>query len=178
MLAGTASAQETASQAGAPGRGGSVPAPTVIESLQAVKDFVGKPLGVTEWMTITQEQVDAFAAATGDRQWIHVDVARARRESPWRSTVAHGYLTLSLAPLLMSQLVEVHGHSMAVNTGIDKLRLRTPIRTGARVRMAAEILSARELPGGGVRVGVGVRFEVEGEPRAACLARVNLAYLP
>ena len=151
---------------------------TVIPSLRAVKDFVGRPLGVTDWMTITQEQVDAFAAATGDRQWIHVDVERARRESPWKSTVAHGYFTMSLAPVLMEQLVEVRGHSMAVNTGVDKLRLRAPIRTGARVRMAAEIQSARDLPGGGVRVGVTVRFEVEGEARPACVARVNLAYLP
>ncbi len=152
--------------------------PTVISGLAAVKAHVGKPLGLTDWITISQEQVDAFAEATGDRQWIHVDVERARRESPWKSTVAHGFLTLSLAPVLMDQLVEIRGYRAAVNTGIDKLRLRAPIRTGSRVRMAAELQSARSLPGGGVRVSVAVRFEVEGESRAACVARLNLAYLP
>jgi acyl dehydratase len=155
-----------------------VPGPTIIPGPEAVDDFVGKPLGVTDWITITQEQVNAFADATGDHQWIHVDVERARRESPWGGTIAHGYLTLSLAPVLMAQLVEVRGFRAVVNTGIDKLRLRAPIRTGSRVRMSAEIQTARPLRGGGVRVAVGVRFELEGEPRAAAVARVNLAYLP
>jgi acyl dehydratase len=155
-----------------------VPRPLVIPSLGAVAEYVGRPLGVSDWITITQDRVDAFAEATGDRQWIHVDTERAGRESPWKSTIAHGFLTLSLAPMLMAQLVDVRGSSAAVNTGVDKLRLRAPIRTGARVRMAAVLQSARSLPGGAVRVGVAVRFEVEGEPRPACVARVNLAYLP
>jgi acyl dehydratase len=150
----------------------------VIPSLAALKDWVGRPLGVSDWLTVTQERVDAFAEATGDRQWIHCDVERARRESPWKGTIAHGYLTLSLAPALMSQLVEIRGYKTAINTGIDRMRLRAPIPTGSRVRMGAELKSARDLPGGGARVSVAVRFEVEGETRPACTASLNLVYLP
>jgi len=155
-----------------------VPVQTVIPSLASAKDFVGRHLGISGWAEVSQAQVDAFAAATGDRQWIHVDPERARSESPWRGTVAHGFLTIALAPVLMEEIVEVRGCRLLVNTGVDKLRLRAPIPTGSRVRMAADLVSARDLPGGGVRVGVAVRFEVEGQKRPACVGQVNLAYLP
>jgi len=129
-------------------------------------------------VTITQQRIDAFADATGDHQWIHVDVERAKRESPWKATIAHGYLTVSLAPVLMSQLVEVRGPSTTINSGIEKMRLSTPVVAGSRVRMSATIKGARDLPNGGVRVSIGVRFEVEGEKKPACLATLNLVYLP
>jgi acyl dehydratase len=155
-----------------------VASPVVVEGLAAIKDWVGKDLGYTDWVTITQERIDAFAEATGDHQWIHVDVERAQRESPWKGTIAHGYLTISLAPALMEQLVEVRGPSTTVNSGIEKMRLSTPVAAGARVRMSASIKGARDLPTGGVRVSIGVRFEVEGKTKPACLATVNLVYLP
>ena len=155
-----------------------MPERTVIPSLAALKEHAGKPLGVSDWVEIGQEQVDAFARATGDHQWIHTDVERASRESPWGGTIAHGYLTLSLAPALMAQLVEVRGYSAMINTGIEKLRLRAPVPTGSRVRMSAEVTSARDMPGGGVRVAIGVRFEVEGEAKPACVGTLVLAYLP
>jgi acyl dehydratase len=153
--------------------------PTIIPSLDAIGDYVGKPLGVTEWMTITQERVNAFAEATGDHQWIHVDPERAARESPWKTTIAHGYLTLSLAPVLIQQLFEVRGVSTVINTGIEKMRLSSPIPTGSRLRMSCEIKNVRSLPqGGGVRVSLSLRFEVEGVSKPACLATVNLVYMP
>lgn len=151
---------------------------TVIDSLESLRSWVGRPLGSSEWFTLDQARIDAFAEATGDRQWIHVDPERARRESPWKKTVAHGYLTLSLAPVLFSELLEVRGHGTMINTGIDRLRLRSPIPAGSRLRMAAEIRSARSLPGGGVRIGVDVRFEVDGEARPACVGTLVFAYLP
>jgi acyl dehydratase len=100
--------------------------PTVIRGLAEVKDYVGVELGVSGWIQITQERIDAFANATDDHQWIHSDVERARRESPWKETIAHGYLTLSLAPALLRQILTVEGSTTAVNTGIEKMRLSSP----------------------------------------------------
>jgi acyl dehydratase len=150
--------------------------PTIIESLTALREYTGKPLGPSDWTTITQERIDAFAAATGDHQWIHCDVERARRESPWGGTIAHGYLTLSLAPVLLAQIVVVRDMKTVVNTGADKIRLSSPVPAGSRVRMAAEFKDTREVPGGGLRVSVALRFEVEGNPKPACLATVNYVY--
>ncbi|MHC4606806.1 MAG: MaoC family dehydratase [Planctomycetota bacterium] len=150
----------------------------VIPSLAAVKEYKGTPLGVTDWMPITQERIDAFAEATGDHQWIHCDVERASRESPWKTTISHGYLTLAITPDLLAQLVEIVGWKTAINTGLDKMRLSSPVPAGSRVRMRAEIKDARDLPEEGVRVTFGVRIEVEGARKPALIASVNYVYLP
>jgi acyl dehydratase len=150
--------------------------PILIPSVSELHDLVGKPLGVSDWTTITQERIAAFAAATGDHQWIHTDVDRARRESPWKATIAHGYLTLSLAPVLLAQLVRVEGTKTVINTGADKVRLSSPVPAGSRVRMSAEIRDTRDVPGGGVRASIAVRFEVEGNAKPACMATVNYVY--
>lgn len=150
----------------------------VIPSLAAVKDYIGRPLGPTDWVLVSQERIDAFAEVTGDTQWIHVDPQRAGRESPWKTTIAHGYLTLSLVPHLLDRIVWVEGFSSAVNIGLDKLRLSAPVPSGSRVRMSAEIKDARNVPRGGVRVTFAVRFEVEGGTKPALLANVNYAYFP
>jgi acyl dehydratase len=155
-----------------------MPTPTVIPSLSALADHEGTHLGVTDWVRIDQDRIDAFAEATDDRQWIHCDVERARRESPWKQTIAHGYLTLALAPALLERLLRIEGWSAAVNTGIDKMRLSAPVPAGSRIRMRAEIKSARALPGGRVRVVFGLRFEVEGSARPACTANVIYVYMP
>jgi len=152
--------------------------PTVIPSLAAVKDHVGVDLGVTDWIPITQERIDAFARATDDDQWIHTDVERARRESPWKETIAHGYLTLSLAPALLRRLLAIEGSRTAVNAGIEKLRLSSPVLAGSRVRMSAAIRHARDLPRGGVRVTLRLNIEVEGSSKPACTADVIYVYLP
>jgi len=149
-----------------------------IPSLAAVKDYIGMPLGPSEWVTITQERIDAFAHATGDRQWIHCDVERASRESPWKTTIAHGYLTLALTPDLLAQILAIIGWRAAVNTGLDKLRFSSPVPSGSRVRLSASIKDTRDLARNGLRVTFAVRIDVEGSSKPALLANVNYAYFP
>ena len=151
---------------------------TVIPSLAAVKYYVGADLGVTRWRTITQRHIDLFADATGDHQWIHCDVERARRESPWKTTIAHGYLTISLAPDLLPELLAIVGWKTGINTGIDKMRLSSPVPSGSRIRMGARLRDSRDLPGDGVRITFGLRFEVENVRKPACIANVNYVYYP
>jgi acyl dehydratase len=150
----------------------------VIPSLAAVKDHLGKPLGPSEWVTIGQDRINAFADATDDHQWIHVDPERASRESPWKTTIAHGYLTLALMPHLLIQVLAIGGWRTAVNTGLDKLRLSAPVPAGSRVRLRAEIKDTRDLPNDGLRVTFAVRVEVEGANKPALLANINFAYFP
>jgi acyl dehydratase len=152
--------------------------PTIIRGLAEIKDRVGVELGVSGWTRITQERIDAFANATDDHQWIHTDVERARRESPWKQTIAHGYLTLSLVPALLREILTVEGSTTAVNTGIEKMRLSSPVPAGSRVRLSAMIKHARDLPQGGVRVVIHVNLEVEGGPKPACTADVIYLFLP
>jgi len=155
-----------------------MPTPAIVPGVRALKQWIGKSLGVTEWLTITQEQIQAFADATGDRQWIHVDVERARSESPFRGTIAHGYLTLALAPRLLPQLVDVQGTRLVVNYGIEKLRLPAPVPAGARIRMGAEVKAVRDIPGGAARVTLGIQFEIEGQRKSACTADLIYVYVP
>ena len=152
--------------------------PTVIPDLAAIADFVGVPLGTTDWVPITQERIDAFARATDDHQWIHTDVERARRESPWKETIAHGYLTLSLAPVLLRQILTIEGSKTAINSGIEKMRLSSPVLAGSRIRMSATITHARDLPGGAVRMVIRLNFEVEGSTRPACTASAIYVHYP
>jgi acyl dehydratase len=153
-------------------------APTVISEIAAVKDYVGVELGVSDWITITQERIDAFANATDDHQWIHSDVERARRESLWKETIAHGYLTLSLTPALLRQILIIEGTTTAINTGIEKMRLSSPVLAGSRVRLSAMIKHARDLPRSGMRVVIHANLEVEGSSKPACTADVIYVYLP
>ena len=152
--------------------------PTIVQGIPGLKPLVGTQLGVSDWVTVSQEQIDRFADATGDHQWIHCDVERARRESPFKGTIAHGYLTISLAPALMPQVVRVEGVRMGVNYGVDKMRLPSPVPAGARLRMAAEVKDVRELPGGGARATFGLSFEVEGQAKPACVADAIYVYYP
>ena len=150
----------------------------VIPSLAEVKQHVGVSLGPTDWVTVDQARIDRFAEATGDRQWIHVDVERARRESPWGSTIAHGYLTLGLTPDLLAQAIAIGGWKTVVNTGLERLRLSAPVPAGARVRLRGRIEDARSLPNAGLRITFAVRIEVEGSTKPALRANVNYAYFP
>ena len=150
----------------------------VIPTLAEVKQHVGKSLGPTEWIPITQERINAFAEVTGDHQWIHVDVERSSRESPWKTTIAHGYLTLSMVPDLLARILAIGGWRNAVNTGLDKLRLTAPVPSGSRVCMRAEIKDARDVPRGGLRVTFAIRFDVEGSTKPALLGSVNYVYFP
>ncbi len=129
-------------------------------------------------MEITQERIDAFAEATGDHQWIHCDPERATRESPFGTTIAHGYLTVALCPVLFQEMLRVEKLGFMINPGIDKVRLRAPVRVGSRVRMQATITRVRSLPGGAAHVTLDVIFEVEGEERAAATGLAQVVYYP
>ena len=152
--------------------------PLIIPDVASLPEYEGRDLGATDWHTLDQTQIDAFAEATGDHQWIHVDPERARRESPFGTTIAHGYLTLALAPALLPRLIEVSDCSQIVNVGIEKLRLREPVPSGSRIRLAAKLKTVRAAPGGAMRVGLGVRFEVEGAKRPACAGELIFLYFP
>jgi acyl dehydratase len=152
--------------------------PTVIQNVAALADLVDRELGTTDWIEVSQEQIDAFAAATGDRQWIHCDVERAQRESPFKSTIAHGYLSVALTPVLLPQLLIVKNCRTIINRGIEKMRLSTPVLAGSRIRMSAIVKDARKVPRGGVRATISVRFEVEGSDKPACYGVVTYVYFP
>jgi len=153
-------------------------APTVIPDIASIKEFVGRNLGTSAWITIGQERIDTFASATGDYQWIHCDVERARRESPFKETIAHGYLTLSLTPVLLAEVVTVENCETVINTGLEKVRLSSPVLAGSRVRMSAKLVGTRDMPGGAVRATFGIRFEVEGSTKPACHGNVTYVYYP
>lgn len=151
---------------------------TVIPDISALKDFVGRALEPSDWVCVDQARIDAFAEATGDRQWIHVDPERARRESPFGVTIAHGHLTLSLAPMMLQQCVEVKGVRLLVNPGIEHVRLRSPVRVGSNVRMRGSISHVRELKGGAARVTFRCTIEVEGANKPAAFGDFHVVYFP
>ena len=147
---------------------------TTISGIEGLRDKVGAHLGYSEWHQITQEQVNLFAEATGDHQWIHVDVERAKA-GPFGGPIAHGYLTLSLAPVLMPEVVRVEGIAMAVNYGLNKLRFPSPVPVGSRVRMGAT-LSGLEAIAGGAQCTMDLTFEVEGQDKPACVTQAVYRY--
>jgi len=139
-------------------------------------EAVGKHLGHSDWLEITQARIDLFADATGDHQWIHVDPERAAK-GPFGKTIAHGYLTLSLASFFLPQIVEVRGISMGVNYGLDKVRFTSPVPAGSRVRAGAELVKAEEVKGG-VQATIRVTIQVEGADRPSCIADTISRYYP
>ena len=143
-------------------------AATVLDGLDEVRAAAGHHLGHSDWLAITQERVNQFAEATGDHQWIHVDVERAKAESPFGGPIAHGYLTVSLSNLFLPQIVEVRGVSMGVNYGTDKVRFPSPVPVGSRVRGGAELIDVTEISGG-VQTLIRITIEVEGAPKPACV---------
>jgi acyl dehydratase len=155
-----------------------MPNPTIIPSVPELKDFIGRSLGTSDWITISQERINTFADATGDHQWIHCDTERAERDSPFKSTIAHGYLTVSLVPTLLSELMIVNHCDTVINTGIEKMRLSTAVLSGARVRMTASIKDTRDMPKGGIRATISVRLEVEGQRKPACHGHITYIYYP
>ena len=141
-----------------------------------IAKHVGEEMGVSEWVKIDQDRVNKFADATGDHQWIHIDVERAKRELPTKGTIAHGYLTLSLIPMLSSQILRIDGVSRGINYGSNKVRFTNMVPTGARVRARQKLLSA-EPKGGGLQMTNEVAIEIEGQDRPACIAEtISLVY--
>jgi acyl dehydratase len=140
----------------------------VFEGLDQVEAAVGEHVGYSEWMEITQERIDSFADATGDHQWIHVDPERAA-QGPYGATIAHGYLTLSLIPVLGNEVMEITGFRMMINYGTDKVRFPAPVPVGSRIRAGVELVSL-ERKSSGVQLISRVTVEVEGGDRPAVVA--------
>ncbi|GAA3443361.1 MaoC family dehydratase [Planomonospora venezuelensis] len=148
----------------------------IFANVQELKAAVGEHLGRTEWRTVTQEQVGLFADATGDHQWIHVDVEAAAK-GPFGGTIAHGYLSLSLLPSFMMELLRVDGLAMGINYGLDKVRFPSPVPVGARVRAGAELVDLKGTPAGYLSK-MRMTVEVEGRDKPACVADTLSLYVP
>lgn len=144
----------------------------VLSSIEDATALVGQELGVSDWLSIDQERIDAFAAATGDHQWIHVDVERARREGPYGATIAHGFLTLSLIPALSKQCYVVHNAKMGVNYGLNKVRFISPVPVGSRVRVRSRLLRVERVDDATLHLTVSHSVELEGAPRPAAVAEM------
>jgi acyl dehydratase len=138
---------------------------------------VGEELGVGPWHDVTQEAVDAFADVTGDHQWIHVDVERAKT-SPFGGTIAHGYFTLALGPMLADEVYALDGFAFGLNYGLDKLRFPAPLPVGGKLRMRATLTAVTPTPDGGLRISITHTFEAEGIDKPVCVADVLLYVRP
>jgi acyl dehydratase len=145
-------------------------APRSINGVDELKSLVGEQLGYSPYVTVTQEQVNLFADATGDHQWIHVDVERAKA-GPFGGPIAHGYLTLSLGPALYPQVVQIGGFSMGVNYGANKIRFPSPVMVGSNLRLGVKLLAVDDIAGG-VQVTLEFTFECEGSAKPSCVAEI------
>jgi acyl dehydratase len=141
-------------------------------TLANIRDFVGKELGVSDWETIDQQRIDRFAECTGDRQWIHVDVERARQESPFGSAIAHGYLVLSLvAPTQLDVFINRSGIKAALNYGIDRVRFISPVKAGSRVRNRIKLIGAEDKGNGRTLLTTENTFEIDAADKPALIAQ-------
>ena len=150
--------------------------PLVFETPDALREWVGHELGVTDWFTITQEHILRFADLTGDRQWIHLDPERALRESPFRTTIAHGFLTLSLLSRFVRQVYEIRGGvSMTLNYGLNRVRFPAPVRAESNIRGHFLLQSVKDVSGG-LEAVFQVTIEAEDSPKPCCVAEWVLRY--
>jgi acyl dehydratase len=150
--------------------------PLVVDKVISLKDFVGREIAVTDWLTITQDRIDRFAEATGDRQWIHVDRERAQRESPYGATVAHGFLTLSLLSHFVKLAIQIKGGvRMAINYGLNRVRFPAAVRADSRIRARVGLLSVKELPDA-LEAAFSVSLEGEGLEKPCCVAEWIVRY--
>ena len=145
-------------------------------ALTALPAWLGLEVAVSEWVAITQERIDLFAEATGDHQWIHIDPERAAKESPFGTTIAHGFLTLSLVPMLKSECIEFTGVKMGVNYGTNRVRFMAPVKVNSRIRGRFKLMSVEQIKGGVQMVWL-CTLELEGLEKPACIAElVSRAY--
>jgi len=147
---------------------------TTVDHLDEFHALVGQQIGYSEWQTITQERVNLFADATDDHQWIHVD-PEAAKAGPFGGPIAHGYLTLSLAPVLLQKVLVINGMTFGINYGANKVRFPSPVPVGADLRMGVTVASAEDV-GGGVQVVFDLVFELKDAPKPACVAQVVYRY--
>lgn len=148
---------------------------TEFQTPDALRAAVGTHLGYSDWVEITQERIDQFAAATGDRQWIHVDPERAK-SGPFGTTIAHGYLTLSITNLFLPQLLRVPAAKLGVNYGANKVRFPAPVPVGSRIRMGAEIIDVADVPGG-LQVTTRNTVEIDGQDKPGCVVEAISRFL-
>jgi acyl dehydratase len=140
-------------------------------TVATLEDWVGKEIGTSSWIAVTQEKINAFAECTGDKQWIHIDVERTKRESPFGGPIAHGYLTLSLLPEMSYEIGSVPKDAAAVfNYGMDKVRFISPVKAGARIRTTAKLIAVTDQGGGRKLIKVSNTIEIEGESKPALIA--------
>jgi acyl dehydratase len=144
----------------------------VISSIEEAVEVVGQELATSEWITIDQERINAFADATDDHQWIHVDVERAKTESPYRTTIAHGFLTLSLIPGLSKDNYRVDNAKMGINYGLNKVRFLAPVQPGSRIRLRSELIDAKKVNETTVDLTVRQTVELDGSDKPAAVAEV------
>ncbi|QLL07755.1 MaoC family dehydratase [Mycobacterium vicinigordonae] len=150
-----------------------------MRTFESVADFAaaaGEPLGHSDWVAISQEEVNLFADATGDHQWIHVDPERAA-QGPFGTTIAHGFMTLSLLPRLMHQIYHVEGVKMGINYGLNKVRFPSPVPVGSRVRATSSLVSVDDVGNGAVQAVLSTIIEIEGAAKPACVAESILRYV-
>lgn len=138
-----------------------------VNGLDELKKLAGSELGTSDWIDVTQERVNTFADATGDHQWIHVDVEKAK-QGPFGAPIAHGYLTLSLFIPMFTELLDVQGVTTKVNYGLNKVRFPSPVKVGSRIRLVARLAEVADVPGG-VQVTVDGTVEIDGAPKPACV---------
>lgn len=147
----------------------------IINSYEEFETYLGKELGTSPWVEVNQERINQFADATLDHQWIHVDIERAQRESAYKSTIAHGYLTLSLLPHMWNQIIEVNNIDMLVNYGMDKMRFGGAVVTGSRVRLVAKLHAITNLRGI-AKTEIDIKIEIEGERKPALQGMCSFLY--
>ncbi len=145
--------------------------PVVAQGADGVKALVGQHLGYTDYIEITQDRVNLFAEATGDHQWIHIDPERCVKESPFGGPIAHGFLTLSLIPMMLPQIFVQQGFSMGVNYGLEKVRFPSPVPVGSKLRAGAQLDGVTDIAGG-IQVELTITLEVEGATKPSCVAVV------
>ena len=144
----------------------------IFRDFDEIKAAVGTEVGVSDWIDVTQERIDQFVRATGDDQWIHVDVERARRGLPAGTTIAHGLLTLSFAPVFVRSVMHLEGVTNTLNYGANRIRYLAPVPAGSRLRGRVTIAAAEDAPRNGLRVTYGVTIEIENRERPACMAEL------
>ncbi len=147
---------------------------TTVNHIEEFHELLGKDLGFSEWYEVTQETVNLFAEATGDHQWIHVDPEKAK-DGPFGGTIAHGYLTLSLAPVLFGEVLTVENMSLGVNYGCNKVRFPAPVMVGSRIRLGVKVASVEKV-GDAVQVELDMTIEAQGSQKPCCVAQVVYRY--
>jgi len=142
----------------------------IVKNVEELRSLVGQELGVSEWIEISQDRIDKFAEATGDHQWIHINVERAKKELPGGTTIAHGFLTLSLLPQINGEIYKLEGVKHGLNYGTDRVRFTSPVPAGSKVRGKYRLKSVSDVKNSGLKVVGETTIEIDGEERPACIA--------